>query len=47
MKTKKTTVRHIRFDDNLWDKLNKMAAPEHASILIRKVLREFTKEKGD
>lgn len=34
-------VRHIRIDDKLWAKLEKEAAPEKVSGLIRTILRDF------
>ncbi len=34
-------ARGIRIDDKMWAKLEKLAAPENVSILIRKILREY------
>ena len=40
-------IRNIRIEDATWKKLVKLSAPENASILVRKILRDYVAEKKD
>ncbi len=39
-------IRAIRIEDATWLKLVKLSAPENASILVRKVLRDYVSKTG-
>ena len=44
---KRLSVRNFRIEDATWEELKRLAHPESASVLVRKILRDYVRKAGE